>query len=136
MNERQREELIAQIHRGSGTVGRSIPETVTIEGETVPLREFYFDVSDRDDLQEDDRERIGEMLSYLRRKRRELVLQIRRSEVDYETGESLVSEIRDLDRAINALESLEEPDLEEQLRQEKIQSARELVDIMRKFGKS
>lgn len=135
MNERQREELMERIYRTSGTLGRSIPETVRLEDESIPVREFYFEVASRDGLRDEDRERVKEILSYLRRKRLGLIQQIRTCEVDYETGTSLVPEVRDLDRAINAFESLEEPGLEEQLRREKIRSAQELVDLIREFGK-
>lgn len=134
MNERQRDELLNQAYRTTGTVGRSIPETVSLEDESLPVREFYFEISDRGALRDEDRERVEEVLSYLRRKRLNLVQQIRNREVGYETGKSLVPKIRDLDRAINAFESLDEPDLEEQFRREKIRSARELVDLMREFG--
>ncbi|WP_339106100.1 DUF5788 family protein [Haloterrigena salinisoli] len=135
MNEQQRVELLEQVYQSSGTIGSSIPETVRIEDETVPLREFYFEVADRDHRQETERERIREVLSYLRRQRLQLIGQIREREVDYETGQSLVPRIQNLDRAINAFESLDEPCFEEQVRREKIESARELVDLMRELGK-
>ena len=135
MNERQREELLEQIYQTSGTVGRSIPETIRLEDESVPLRKFYFEVSGQEELREEDRESVEEILSYLRRKRLALIQRIQNREVDYETGKTLVPKIRNLDRAINAFESLEDPSFEEQLRQQKIKSARELVELMRKFGK-
>ena len=135
MNERQREELLGRIYRTSGTVGRSIPETIRLGGESVPVRKFYFEVSDRDELRDEDRERVDEILRYLRRKRLTLVQRIENREVDYETGESLVPKIRDLDRAVNAFESLDNPCFEEQVRRERIGSARELVELMREFGK-
>lgn len=135
MNERQRDELLRRVYQSSGTIGGSMPETVRIEGESIPLRDFYFEVSDREELREADRERVEEVLSYLRRKRLTLVQRIRQYEVEYERGESLVAKIRELDRAINALESLEDPSYGEQVRREKIKSARELVELMREFGK-
>lgn len=135
MNERQRAELLEQVYQTSGTIGSSIPETVRIEDESVPLREFYFEVTDRDHLQETERERIQDVLSYLRRQRLQLIRQIREREVDYETGQSLVPRIQNLDRAINAFESLDEPCFEEQVRRKKLESARELVDLMRELGK-
>lgn len=135
MNERQRDELMDRIYQTSGTVGRSIPEAVRLGDESVPLREFYFELSGREELADEDRERVEEILSYLRRKRLTFVRRIRKREVDYETGESLVSKIRDLDRAINAFESLEDLCFEEQVRRERIESARELIELMREFGK-
>lgn len=135
MNDQQREELLDRVHQKSGTIGRSIPEAVRLEDESIPLREFYFEVSDQEELAEQNRESVSEILSYLRRKRLSLVQRIENREVDYETGEALVPKIQDIDRAINAFESLEEPSFGEQLRQEQIKSARELIELMREVGK-
>lgn len=126
---------MSRVYQTSGTLGRSIPETVQLEGESVPLQEFYIEVSGEEELREEDWESVEEILSYLRRKRMALIRRIREREVDYETGEALVLKIRDLDRAINAFESLDDPSFEEQHRRERIASARELIDLMREFGK-
>lgn len=134
MKEHQRDALLDRIHRSSTTVGGSIPESVTLDGESVPLREFYFRVSSREELQPNDEERIEEILTYLRRERLRLVQLVQNDEVDFESGKELVPKIAALERAINAFESLEDPSLEEQLRREKIKSARELVDLMRTVG--
>ena len=135
LNDRQRQELLDRIYQPAGTVGRSIPETVALGDESIPLREFYFEVSNRDELRAEDRERVEEVLSSLRRERLRLARQIKQREVDYETGRTLVSDIRDLDRAVNAFESLDDSNFEEQVRREKIRSAQELVELMREFGK-
>lgn len=135
MNERQRTELLDRIRRSSATVGRSIPETVRVDGESIPVRELYFEVSDRADLESEERRRVEDVLSYLRRERLRLVQRIENDDVDYERGTELASEIVDLKRAIDAFESLGEPGLAEQIRQERIDSARELVDLLRKSGK-
>ena len=136
MNDRRREELLDRLRRTSGTLGASIPETVDVEGESVPLREFYFEIAGQEELREADRERVEEVLSYLRRRRLSLVQRLEEGEMTYETGESLVRTVQKLDRAINALESLDDPSFEEQVRREQIRSAQELVDIMREFGPS
>ncbi|WP_135819682.1 DUF5788 family protein [Halostella litorea] len=135
MNERRREELLSRVNRTSGTVGGSMPESIRVDGRSVPVREFYFELSDRADLSPEERGRVEDVLSYLRRERLALVGRIRDGDVDCETGESLVAEVRDLDRAINAFESLEDPDYGEQVRRERIESARELIEMMREFGK-
>lgn len=135
MNERQREELLERVYRSSGTVGRSIPETVTLEDESVPLRRVYFEVAGRDELPAEERERVQEVLSYLRRKRLALVQRIEEGGIEYETGTALVDRIRKLDRAINAFESLDDPSFEEQVRRERVESAREAVELLREFGK-
>jgi hypothetical protein len=133
MNERQRDTLLDEIHTtvvGSG----SIPETVRVDDEPIPLREFYFEVADRE-LTARDHERVETVLASLRRERLALVQDIQDRAVDHETGQDYVSRIRDIDRAINALESLDDPSFEEQVRREKLDSARELIDMMREYGK-
>lgn len=135
MNDRQREELLERIYKTGATVGGSIPETVTVADESIPLREFFFEVSGRKSLSSEDRERVDEILQHLRRERLRLVQQIKHDEVDYETGRELVPRILELERAIDALEGLEAPGLAEHVRQEKIASAQELIDLMREFGK-
>lgn len=135
MNDRQRAELLDRIRRSSATVGRAIPETVTVAGKSVPIREFYFDVSDRSELEPDERQRVEDVLTHLRRERLRLVQRIENDEVSYERGEELVTEIVDLERAIDAFESVGEPGLAEQLRQVRIESARGLVELLRASGR-
>jgi len=135
MNEKQRKELLDRIRQSSTTIGGSIPETVELEDESVPLREFYFKISSQEELQPDDEDRVAKILTYLRRERLRLVQLIKNNEVDYESGKELVPKIASLERAINAFESVDDPSLNEQLRQEKIESAQELIDLMRMVGK-
>lgn len=136
MQNHERRDLLDRVNRSSATVGGSIPETVRIDGETVPLQEFYFDVADAETLDSEERARVESLLKHLRRERLQLVQRIRNDEVDYATGEELVPDILELERAIDALESLDEPDLAEQLRQERISSARELIEMLRSAGKT
>jgi len=135
MTERERDELLGRVHRTSGTLGGSIPDAVQVDGESVPVSEFYFEVSDRDELTAETRERVEDVLAHLRRERAALIRRIRNREVGFETGQSLVPRIRNIDRAINAFESIDDPSLGEQVRRERIESARELVEMMREFGK-
>lgn len=133
MNERQRNELLEQANRNSATLGGSFPETVTVDGETVPLREFYFELTNRDEL-DDEQARLDEVLGYMKRERLRLKQRLEDDDIAYETGQELVERIRELDRAINAFESLNEPSFGEQVRRERIQSAEELVEMLRNFG--
>ncbi|WP_435361828.1 DUF5788 family protein [Haloarchaeobius sp. DFWS5] len=134
MEEHRRDELLDQLRRSSARVGGSMPESVVLNDETVPLQQFYFEVSGRDQLSPTESERVEEVLRFLRRERLRLVQLVENDEVDYETGTELVTTVANLERAINAFESLEGSSIGEELRQKKIQSARELVDMMRSFG--
>ncbi|WP_313695840.1 DUF5788 family protein [Halorarum halobium] len=134
LTERERDELLEKVYRGTSTLGERMPERIEIDGETVPLREWYVSMADRDDVAEDEAARIEEILSYLRRRRMALIKRIRTGTIEYEAGVTIVEEVHALDRAINAIESLSEPTYEEAVRRERIASARELVDLMREFG--
>ncbi len=134
MNERQREELLEKVHRTGTTVGRSIPETVEFDGDRIPLCEVFFELAGRDSLSGEDEKRLNELLCNLRRERLRLVQRIERGDIDHTRGKEIVRIILELDRAINAFESLAEPGLEEQIRRQQIASAQELVDLMRSFG--
>lgn len=134
MNDRRRNELLAQVNRTSATLGGSIPDTVTVEGEAVSLREFYFEIADREALTADEQARVDEVVRYMKRERLGLVQRIENDEIDDETGQELADRVRELDRAINAFESLDEPSFDEQVRRERIQSAEGLRDMLRQFG--
>ena len=135
MTPRQRERLLERVYQPSGSIGRSIPETVDCDGETIPVREPYFEFADQESLSGSDEERVHDLLSTLRRERLRLVQRLREDDVAFATGEALVETIHDIDRAINAYESLEDPSLSEQYRRDNIRSAQELVELMRAFGK-
>lgn len=135
MNERQRERLLDRIYQPSSTVGETIPETAIIDGEPVPIRSTLFELSDSDAPASENEQRIRTIIRGLKRERLRKVNVIKRSDVDYERGEEIVQEILELDRAINAFESVHDPDLDEQMRHQKIDSANELVELMRQFGK-
>ena len=133
MDKRQRNRLLEQLDRPSATLGRSLPETVTIDNEVVPIRDLYFALADRERLTEADRRRLEESLRYLRRKRLQLKHRLEEDEkLEYDAGEALVERIHRLDRAIDAFESVDAPELGEQVRAERIESAEELLELLRK----
>ncbi|WP_436909835.1 DUF5788 family protein [Halosimplex marinum] len=130
MNDRERQRLLDATRRQSGTIGERIPETVTVEGEELPLREFVFECKRLEGVPESERERIEETKRRLQRERLSRKQRIADGDITREEGEALVDEIRGLDRAINALEGLDEPDYGEQLRRKKIRDAEKLLSLI------
>lgn len=115
LDEHERERLLDQLSRGSTSVGGSIPDTVDVQGTEVPLREFVLEVTGFDAVPDAERERADELVTELKRER----LQRRNrlasdDDVTAAEGEQLVESIVGLDRAINALESLDARGFEEQ----------------------
>lgn len=131
MNESQRRELLGRLRRPSNTVGADLPEEITVDGTTVDLTELLFEIEALDAIPPDERDRLEAVKSALRRERLARKRRIEDGEVSYETGRRLVESVRGIDRAINALEELDTPDIEEQLRRKQLQDARELVSLVR-----
>jgi hypothetical protein len=107
-----------------------MPDEITVEGRTVDLRELLFECDRLEAIPESERERLEAAKAALRRERLERKQRIARDEVDYEEGERLVGVIRGLDRALTALEGLDEPDIGEELRQKRLEDARELLTLI------
>ena len=130
MDDSQRTRLLDRIRRPSATVGAEIPDELTIEDRTVDLNEFVFECKRLEAVTENERERIEEMKSTLRRARLRRKRRVETDDIDLATGERLVEEIRGIDRALNALDGLDEPNIEEQTRRKRLEDARELLTLV------
>ena len=112
MKEYQRKQLLERLDRDGSTVGRSIPERITVRGEEVDLREFVFEVKRRETIPPGERERVEAAKKNLRRERLARRQRIEAGEVSFEEGDRLAESVLGIDRALNALENLEPTDLE------------------------
>lgn len=112
MKKFERKQLLERIDREGATVGVRIPERIEVLDEPVDLREFVFEVKRRDTVPPGERERVERAKKRLRRERLARRQTIEAGEVTYERGESLAESIIGIDRALNALGSLEPTDLE------------------------
>lgn len=130
MNERERKRLLDKADRNSGTIGADLPETVTVQGTEVDLREFVFECKRLDSIPEDERERLEEMKRRLKRERLARKQRIAEDDISREEGERLVEDIRGIDRAITALEGVDSPSYSETLRQKEMQDARRLLSLV------
>lgn len=131
MKDRRRQRLIDKIRRPSGTIGEEIPDEITVQGTTIDLNEFVFECERLDTIPDTEHDRIDEMRTKLQRERLERKHRIARDDISYEEGELLVGSIYGIDRALNALEGLDSPGLEEELRRKKLEDARELLSLIR-----
>ena len=107
-----RKQLLERLDREGATVGRRVPERLEIQGEPVDLRSLVFELKRREEVPEEERERLAELKRALRRERLERRRTVEAGEVSREEGEALVESILGLDRALNALDSLGPTDLE------------------------
>lgn len=118
MKSYERKQLLERVRREGATVGASIPESIDVQGESVDLQEFVFEIKRRDTIPTGERERVDQAKKNLRRERLQRLQRIESGDITRQEGDELVASIIGIDRALNALEQLGPTDLE---RESKIQ---------------
>jgi hypothetical protein len=112
IREFERKQLLERIQRESATVGASIPDEITIQGDQINLQEFVFEIRRRDTIPKGERERVEQAKKNLRRERLQRKHRIEDEEITYEEGDHLAEAIIGIDRALHELESLGPVDIE------------------------
>jgi len=112
VQEYERKRLLERIEREGATVGSDIPETVEVQGETVELRSFVFEVKRRERVPSGEADRVERAKRNLRRERLQRKQRIEDGDITREEGERIAESIVGIDRALNALESLGPTDIE------------------------
>ena len=112
MQEYQRKQLLERVEREGATVGSAIPEEIDVQGETIDLRSFVFEIKRRETIPAGDRERVEQAKRNLRRERRKRRQRLESDAISYQEGEQLAEAIVGIDRALEALESLGPTDIE------------------------
>ncbi|MFP8956302.1 DUF5788 family protein [Natrialbaceae archaeon A-CW3] len=136
MKEYERKQLLERVGREGATVGADIPEEITVQGESIDLRQFVFEIKRRDTVPPGERERVEQAKKNLRRERLQRVQQIEDGDITREEGERLVTSIIGIDRALNALESLGPTDLErEQQAQQMADKKRWMTFLQKALGR-
>ncbi|USZ72731.1 DUF5788 family protein [Natronosalvus halobius] len=112
MQDYERKQLLERVNRDGATIGADIPEEITIQDESIDLRQFVFEIKRRETVPAGERERVEQAKRNLRRERVERLELIEEGDISREEGEELVRSIVGIDRALNALENLGPTDLE------------------------
>lgn len=112
VKEHERKRLLERVDREGATVGTRIPARIDLQGEPFDLREFVLEVKRRETVPPADRDRVVEAKKRLRRERLARRRTLEAGQVAVEEGERLAEAIIGIDRALNALDSLEAADLE------------------------
>lgn len=112
LSEERREELLERISRRSATIGERIPETVTIDGEDLHLKSFVWETKQQGFVPPRYRDRVQNVRSKLKAERDRRKEELAEAELTTEAAAELAESIVGIDRAIAALKSLREPDLE------------------------
>ncbi|MFB6087257.1 MAG: DUF5788 family protein [Haloarculaceae archaeon] len=132
MKEYERKQLLERIGREEATVGADIPERIDVQGESVDLREFVFEIKRRDTIPAGERERVEQAKKNLRRERVDRKRRIEHDDITREEGEELVNAIVGIDRALNALENLGPTDLEADVEQQEIADRKRWMTFLKK----
>mgnify|MGYP006274323009 CR=1 FL=1 len=132
IREFERKQLLERIQRESATVGASIPERITIQGEEVDLQEFVFEIRRRDTVPSGERARVDRAKKNLRRERLQRKQRIEDGAITFDEGERLANAIIGIDRALNELESLGPADIEGEARAQEAADRKRWMTFLRK----
>ncbi|MFW6018023.1 MAG: DUF5788 family protein [Halapricum sp.] len=112
MQEYQRKQLLERVDREGATIGTAIPEEIDVQGEMIDLRSFVFEIKRRETVPPGERERVERAKRNLRRERRTRYRRLETASITHREGTRLAEAIVGIDRALEALESLEPSDIE------------------------
>jgi hypothetical protein len=105
----ERRRILARIHSAFGAVGARIPETVTVKGRTVRLKETVFSYLDKDKLTAADLEAADALSEALGETVRELSSRIQRGDLTEKGAVDLMKEVLGILRALDHLRRLRDP---------------------------
>ena len=128
----ERKQLLERVEREGATVGADIPEAIEVQGESIDLREFVFEIKRRETVPPGERERVDRAKKNLRRERLQRVQRIEEGAISREEGEELAASVIGIDRALNALESLGPTDLEAEQRARKTADTKRWMSFLKK----
>ena len=132
MKEFERKQLLERVNREGATVGADIPERITVQGETVDLKQFVFEIKRRETVPAGERERVDRAKKNLRRERLQRLQRIEDDEMSYAEGEELVESIIGIDRALNALEQLGPANLEGEAKAQEAADRKRWMSFLKK----
>jgi hypothetical protein len=132
VKEFQRKQLLERIEREGATVGATIPDQITVQGEEIDLREFVFEIRRRETVPRGERQRVERAKRNLRRERLQRKQRIEEEDISFEEGERLAEAIIGLDRALNELENLGTVDLEAEEQAQEAADRKRWMNFLRK----
>ncbi len=132
MKEFERKQLLERIEREGATVGASIPDRITVQGETVPLQEFVFEIRKRETVPPGERDRVEQAKRNLRRERLQRKQRIEDGDLTRAEGERLAESVIGIDRALNELETLQPGDIDEEAEKQEAQDRKRWTKFLKK----
>ena len=114
----ERAKMLARIHSLVYWVGMLIPEHELLGDSEIDLREVVYDLTNKENLTEEDVARAHRLIALLKQKERDLEKRLAHDPMSVEAGKNLLEEICGLLRAIDELRSAESVEKAEFRKQE------------------
>jgi hypothetical protein len=137
INKRERAKLLNSLHRYVFWVGEKIPEKVEIEGKTIKLHEFIWEMVNKPEFSEKDKEHIECYIKLLSRREHEYETYLQTAELTPGNAKKFFNKTAGLLRAIMDLKELEkgprreeERHFHERLVKRKVAEAKELISFL------
>jgi len=111
---------------------RRFPTKIDIQGETLDLQTFVFEIKRRETIPPGERDRVEQAKRNLRRERIERVEKIEENRVSYEEGGDIVESVIGIDRALNALNQLRPVDLDAESQRQEAADKKRWMGFLRK----
>lgn len=127
----ERKQLLARIDREGATIGASIPEEITVQGEPLALSEFVFETRARESVPAGERDRLERAKRNLRRERIARRERLEEGEISRAKGEALAESIIGIDRALHALSDLETANIEAEAKAQEAADQKRWVSFLK-----
>ncbi|EMA40932.1 DUF5788 family protein [Halobiforma nitratireducens] len=131
MDESERQALLEEVNRQSATVGRQIPDTITVGDEELPLDEFVIETRKVEGIPDEAKPLIRETQRKLSEERERLIERLESEPLDREEAEEIATQIVGIDRALNALQSLRGRRYAAESKSASIEDHKRWVDFMK-----
>jgi len=132
VKEYERKGLLERVNREAATVGADIPETIEVQGESIDLQSFVFEIKRRETVPPGERDRVERAKRNLRRERLERLELIEDNEVSYAEGERIAASIIGIDRALDALDGLGAADPETEAKRQEAADRKRWMSFLKK----
>lgn len=133
MKDSEIEMYLEQIDRDSSTVGIQIPEDMEVDGETIPLEHIVYNICSEGEVPDQFDLNVNEIKVNLRRKRNDMIDKIENDEVSSNKAELIVNKTKQIDRALNAIDSPSDEDLESKIKRKEAQDEKKWRNFIKKI---
>jgi len=130
MDDEQRRRLLERVNSESATVGASIPDELEVAGETVDLGEFIVETRKVPGVPSEARATLSAAKRTLRKERAERLRRLESAPLTLAEGETIAEELVGIDRALNALENIRQPDYGDDARNTRVEDYKRWVGFL------